>query len=231
MRVAVIGATGVAGRILLPPVAAARPAAPRAAAVRSVQRRAGAVALTTASTPRVCDILDPASLAPLLAGCDAVINLATSIPKAGGSGDWAANDRVRAAGTQSSASRVHRGGRAAPGAAKRRHAALRGRQPPANRGRSARGLWGAGFRRRTGAERRRRGARLAHRARWPFLRHGQRPRTGLGGRGRERGFPAYPATARPGFRWCTCGISRVRWRWSSSTRERTKTISPATTRR
>jgi nucleoside-diphosphate-sugar epimerase len=93
MRIAIIGATGVAGRILLP-LLRQRGHAPRA----GVRSAAAVQALAREGVEAtVCDILDPASLVPLLAGCDAVVNLATAIPKAGG--DWTANDRVRAAGT------------------------------------------------------------------------------------------------------------------------------------
>jgi nucleoside-diphosphate-sugar epimerase len=49
---------------------------------------------------QACDILEPASLAPLLAGCNAVINIATSLPKPGGRGDWTLNDRIRTEGTR-----------------------------------------------------------------------------------------------------------------------------------
>ena len=34
-----------------------------------------------------------------MSGCDAVVNLVTSIPRPGGRGDWAVNDRIRREGT------------------------------------------------------------------------------------------------------------------------------------
>lgn len=77
MRIALLGASGVAGR--------------------AFQRAAGAAghALVT----RRVDILDPGALAGFVEGCDAVVNLVTSIPKPGGRGDWAINDRIRREGT------------------------------------------------------------------------------------------------------------------------------------
>ena len=96
MRIAVLGASGVAGRALLPRLLA------RGHAVRgsffggdraSIAAHAGVEAMR-------CDVLDAASVDAFIAGCDAVINLATSVPKAGGRGDWVANDRVRRAGTK-----------------------------------------------------------------------------------------------------------------------------------
>ncbi len=96
MRIAVLGAGGVAGRALLPRLLA------RGHALRgsffggdgaSIAAHAGVEATR-------CDVLDPASVTAFIAGCDAVINLATSVPRAGGRGDWAANDRVRRAGTK-----------------------------------------------------------------------------------------------------------------------------------
>lgn len=77
MRIAVLGATGAAGRAFVPRA--------EAAGHTVVARRA--------------DILDRGALADLLDGCDAVANLATSIPKPGGRGDWAVNDRIRREGT------------------------------------------------------------------------------------------------------------------------------------
>ena len=95
MRIAVLGASGVAGRALLPLLAA------RGHALRAAFHASGGSAFET--QPRVearhCEILDAASVAALVAGCEAVINLATSIPKPGGRGDWGVNDRVRREGT------------------------------------------------------------------------------------------------------------------------------------
>lgn len=77
MRIALLGAKGVAGR--------------------AFQRAAGAAGL--ALVTRRVDILDPGALVELVAGCDAAVNLATSIPKPGGRGDWTRNDRIRREGT------------------------------------------------------------------------------------------------------------------------------------
>jgi len=95
MRIALLGATGVAGRALLPLFKR------RGHALRAAARSADAARLLTNAGVEavVCDILDPASLAPLLRDCDAVINLATAIPKAGSAATWEGNDRVRVEGT------------------------------------------------------------------------------------------------------------------------------------
>src|SRR5207302_899890 len=55
------------------------------------------------------DILDPVSLERGVAGCQAVLHLATAIPKPGGVSNWAANDRVRIDGTRNllAAARAH----------------------------------------------------------------------------------------------------------------------------
>ncbi|MBI1728037.1 MAG: hypothetical protein HYR50_12295 [Candidatus Rokubacteria bacterium] len=79
MRIAVLGATGAAGRAFL----------------RRVAARGHALATERA------DIFDPRALAALLKGCDAAVNLVTSIPKPGGRGDWRVNDRIRREGTAS----------------------------------------------------------------------------------------------------------------------------------
>ena len=77
MRIAVLGATGVAGRAFVPRA--------NAAGHSLVLRRA--------------EIFDQSALVALFEGCHAVVNLATSIPKPGGRGDWAVNDRIRREGT------------------------------------------------------------------------------------------------------------------------------------
>ena len=101
MRIAVLGASGVAGRALLPLLAA------RGHALRAAFHASGGSACAAhpqvEAQPQVearhCEILDAGSVAALVAGCEAVINLATSIPKPGGRGDWGVNDRVRREGT------------------------------------------------------------------------------------------------------------------------------------
>lgn len=94
MRIAILGATGVLGRLVVAGllerdhevVAIARDLSrlmthPRAHAIRG-------------------DILDRDSLLTPLAGCDAVLHLATVIPRTGAWSDWSANDRVRREGTR-----------------------------------------------------------------------------------------------------------------------------------
>lgn len=77
MRIAVIGAGGVAGRAF---VAAAQAAGHRLRAERA-------------------DLFDAAALRRHLEGQDAVVNLASAIPTPHGRGDWALNDRIRRDGT------------------------------------------------------------------------------------------------------------------------------------
>lgn len=77
MKIAVVGASGVAGRVFVPLAVAAG---------------------HTVLGQRV-DVFDPAALRSAFGGCDAVVNLATSIPRAGGRGDWTVNDRIRRDGT------------------------------------------------------------------------------------------------------------------------------------
>src|SRR5258708_2458298 len=77
MRIAVLGASGVAGRAFVPRARAA-------GHVLEVRR---------------ADLFDRRALGALLEGCEAVVNLATAIPKPGGRHDWTANDRLRCEGT------------------------------------------------------------------------------------------------------------------------------------
>lgn len=79
MRIAVIGATGVAGRVF---TTLAIEAGHALAVYRNGQR---------------ADIFSPPELSELVDGCDAVVNLATAIPAAGT--DWTMNDRIRREGT------------------------------------------------------------------------------------------------------------------------------------
>jgi len=77
LTVAVLGATGAAGRAFCPLASAAG---------------------LTLRTDRT-DIFDLTTITRALNGCDAVVNLATSIPSAGGRGNWETNDRIRREGT------------------------------------------------------------------------------------------------------------------------------------
>jgi nucleoside-diphosphate-sugar epimerase len=95
MRIAVIGATGVLGRHLVPRLIErghAVCAAARKEADLDWLKRIGAEAVRA-------DIFDPVSLRAAVVNCDAAIHAATSIPTAAGRGDWAVNDRIRREGT------------------------------------------------------------------------------------------------------------------------------------
>ena len=93
--IAVLGATGVYGRHLVPRLVA------RGYRVRALVRRpeAGALAAACGAEPCVADVFHAASLRAGLEGCDVGINLATSLPGPSGRGDFATNDRVRREGT------------------------------------------------------------------------------------------------------------------------------------
>ena len=92
VAIAVIGATGVYGRHLVPRLVA------RGHRVRAVVRRpegaraAGACGVEV----RAADVFDGGALRAALAGCDVAINLATTLPRPDRlGGDFAANDRLR----------------------------------------------------------------------------------------------------------------------------------------
>src|SRR5688572_26431109 len=95
MRIAVIGATGVLGRHLVPRLIErghAVCATARKDADLDRLKRLGAEAVPA-------DIFDPVSLRTAVVNCDAAIHAATSIPTVAGKGDWAVNDRIRREGT------------------------------------------------------------------------------------------------------------------------------------
>ena len=95
-RIAVLGATGVYGRHLVPRLVAA------GHRVRALVRRPEAAASAAACGAELAaaDIFDEASLRAGLAGCDVAINLATSLPAPGSQGgDFAKNDQLRREGT------------------------------------------------------------------------------------------------------------------------------------
>ncbi|HKA16174.1 MAG TPA: NAD(P)-dependent oxidoreductase [Myxococcota bacterium] len=94
-RIAVLGATGVYGRHLVPRLAAS------GYRVRALVRRPEAAVIAAACGAEVtaADLFDGASLRKGLAGCDAAINLATALPTPKRAGDYAANDRLRREGT------------------------------------------------------------------------------------------------------------------------------------
>ncbi|TDR73332.1 NAD-dependent epimerase/dehydratase family protein [Paludibacterium purpuratum] len=93
MKVGVIGASGVIGRSLLPKLQA------RGMAVRCIVRPGSERALPDGALEVAeADLLDASALAQALQGLDAVVNLATRIPGAGG--DWQQNDLIRTEGTR-----------------------------------------------------------------------------------------------------------------------------------
>jgi nucleoside-diphosphate-sugar epimerase len=95
-RIAVLGATGVYGRHLVPRLIAA------GYRVRALVRRpeAAATAAACGAELAAADIFDEASLRAGLAGCDVAVNLATSLPVPGSQGgDFAKNDQLRREGT------------------------------------------------------------------------------------------------------------------------------------
>lgn len=93
-RIAVLGANGVYARHLLPRLAGA------GFDVVALVRRpeAAGVARGCGVAVRVADIFDEASMASAFEGCDAAVNLATSLPGPSGRGDFAENDRLRVEG-------------------------------------------------------------------------------------------------------------------------------------
>lgn len=94
MRVLLIGATGVLGRRAVPALLAG---GHEVTGLARDDDRAAVIA-RQGITPVVGDLFDPDSLAGVLPGQDAVLNLATRIPtKLGGS--WAENDRIRRDGS------------------------------------------------------------------------------------------------------------------------------------
>ncbi len=95
MRIAVVGATGVLGRHLLPRLAAA------GHQVRATYRKPeDAVRLVRLGYEAVAaDILDAASLEPVVADCDAALHIATRIPPPSPDADWSVNDSIRRDGT------------------------------------------------------------------------------------------------------------------------------------
>lgn len=94
--VAILGATGVYGRHLVPRLVA------RGHRVRALVRRpeAAAIAAACGAELHAADVFDIASLRAGLESCDVGINLATALSgPSGGTGDYALNDRVRREGT------------------------------------------------------------------------------------------------------------------------------------
>ncbi len=94
MKVLVAGATGVAGRRSVRQLVAAGHevhAVARSAAKAALLRDAGAA-------PVEIDLFDRTQVQPVVAGCEAVVNLATKIPPLSSAmlpGAWRENDRIR----------------------------------------------------------------------------------------------------------------------------------------
>jgi nucleoside-diphosphate-sugar epimerase len=96
MRIAVVGATGVFGRHLVPRLVFA------GYRVRALVRRPDAAVVAAACGAELvtADIFDEASLRSGLDGCDVAVNLATSLPSpTSRGGDFAKNDQLRREGT------------------------------------------------------------------------------------------------------------------------------------
>lgn len=93
--IAILGATGVYGRHLLPRLAAA------GYRLRALVRRPETATMAHAcgAEVRAADIFDAASLRAGLDGCDVALNLATSLPGPSGGGDFPSTDRMRREGT------------------------------------------------------------------------------------------------------------------------------------
>ena len=96
LRIAVLGATGVYGRHLIPRLVAA------GHRVRALARRPETAIAAAACGAEVvrADVFDEESLRSGVSGCDVAVNLATTLPRPGSSGgDFAQNDRLRREGT------------------------------------------------------------------------------------------------------------------------------------
>ncbi len=93
--IAVVGATGVLGRHIIPRLIE------QGFRVRAIARRPETPWLRGLSIETVAaDILDRDQMLRSVDGCTAVIHAATAIPKPGAAGDWSLNDRIRREGTQ-----------------------------------------------------------------------------------------------------------------------------------
>lgn len=95
LTIAVLGATGVFARHLIPRLTAS------GHRVRAIVRRteAAGVARACGADIRVADIFDESALSAAFQGCDIGVNLATSLPGPSGRGNFDANDRLRREGT------------------------------------------------------------------------------------------------------------------------------------
>lgn len=96
MRIAVVGASGVPGRSVVPLLLA------RGHEVHALVRNPQTAALAAHNNlmPFEVDILEAESLRAGVAGCEAVMHLATAIPAPGTPPDWSRNPAVRTTGTR-----------------------------------------------------------------------------------------------------------------------------------
>lgn len=96
LKIAVIGATGVLGRHVLPRLVE------RGHDVRAIVRKPTEVQRLQCMgiDAMLGDILNPDTLEPATRDCEAALHLATAIPKSGQLQDWSMNDRIRREGTQ-----------------------------------------------------------------------------------------------------------------------------------
>jgi nucleoside-diphosphate-sugar epimerase len=92
--IAILGANGVYARHLIPRLIA------DGHSVRAVVRRpeAANIARAAGAEIRVADIFDVSAMTAAFEGCEAAINLATTLPGPSGRGDFAANDKLRVEG-------------------------------------------------------------------------------------------------------------------------------------
>jgi nucleoside-diphosphate-sugar epimerase len=94
LAIAILGATGVYGRALVPRLTA------RGHRVRAMVRNPASAPVLTACGAEIAraDIFDAESLRAGFSGCDVVVNLATALRDTGAGSDYALNDRVRREG-------------------------------------------------------------------------------------------------------------------------------------
>lgn len=106
MHIALLGATGVLGRHVVPRLIERGHrvrAVVRAPADRDRLRAAGVDAVPG-------DILEAGTLPPAMVGVDAVLHLATAIPREGSAATWQLNDRIRREGTRNLLAAAAEGG-------------------------------------------------------------------------------------------------------------------------
>lgn len=98
MRILVAGATGVLGRRTIPHLRAAGHTIVGTARNENRAR----VVRGLGAEPFLADILDPEAVSLAAAGCEAVLHLATRIPRGTrtAEADWTENDRIRIEGTR-----------------------------------------------------------------------------------------------------------------------------------